>query len=121
MLLDISSLQDKILKRYEDKDVGLHEIPVIMQKMYENIAALAYFAQKVESEIKEKIFTPDFSLDQIKYILSDKITGVKISECLDVLCQEPHLDTIVDISADITITSDNNIKLIITPIHKNID
>ena len=121
MLLDIASLQDKILKKYEDQDVELSEIPVIMQRMYENIAALTYFAQKVEGEIKEKVFTPDLSMEQANYILSDKITGVKISECLDVLCQEPRLDTIIDVSVDVTITSDNDLNLIITPIHKEMN
>lgn len=119
MLLDISSLQDKILKKYEDQDIELYEIPVIMQKTYENIAALTYFAQKLEGEIKEKAFSPEFSIDQINYILSDQIAGVKISECLDILCQEPYLDTIVDISSNVIITSDKDIKLTITPIYKN--
>jgi len=116
MLLDISSLQDKILKRYEAQDVDMHEIPVILQKTCENIAVLAYCAQKIENEIKDKVYAPNVSLAQARYILSDHVAGVRISECLDNLCQNPHLDAIIDVSTEVTITPENDLLLIVAPI-----
>jgi len=119
MLLDISSLQDKVLQKYQQEDVDLNDIPVILQKTYENIAALAYFAQKLESEIKEKVYVPEMPFEKARYILSDKVAGIRISECLDELCQHPALDAIIDVSVDVTITSDDDIKLLVVPILEN--
>lgn len=117
MLLDISSLQDKILKRYEEIDIETHEVPVILQKMYENIAALTYFAQKIEGEIKNQVYTPGISMDKAQYILSDSISGAKISECLDELCLDTNLDTIIDISVNVTVGTGDDLALVVVPIY----
>lgn len=117
MLIDISRLQEKLQDKLLDIPVETSEIPVLIQQIHANIAAMVYCAQKIEWAIKEVVYTPSFSLTDAHMILADQVAGIHISQCLDELCDDPRLGEIVDVSVDVAIKPGNKLYLSVLPIY----
>jgi len=118
MLVNISQLQDKLLAKYEDLDLALCEVPLVLQKTYETVAVLLYCAQRIEYEIRDYIMAPEFISLDVQYLLSDEVAGKKVLESLDELCNDAHIDKLVDVSVNVGFSKED-LTLEILPIYSD--